>query len=456
MESTTSTHGTIAKVLKAASKIEPNEISAVLVSFVYLFCVMTSYSILRPVRDAMALASNSTNDLPWLFTATFLSSAIAIPVYWAITSKIAPAKFLPWVYAFFSVNLLAFYTSFSLYPGSLAAAYTFFVWVSVFNLFVISVFWSFMASLFDKNQARRLFGFIAAGASTGALVGPAVTGVFVETLGVNNIILISAALLIMSLLCILFLIKIKEEHYRETPDVEESEIAKPIGGHFLSGFPLFFKSSYLMGIGVFILLYTAVSTFLYFFQAGIFIDAFETTALRTKVFSIVDFIVNGLALLTQLFGTARLATRYGLVVTLSLVPLLMVAGFLVLGSAFMMVNAPILIIFLGVQIIRRAGNYAIARPAREMLFTIVGTESKYKVKTLIDTVVYRGGDLVSAWTFAGLEFIGVTLAGIAVIAASVAGVWAAIGALLGRSFEARHRAHETEIGYKSEAESKNA
>ncbi len=452
MESTKGKPGIFAKVFKLAAKIEPHEIKAVLVSFFYLFCVMTSYSVLRPVRDAMALASDSTDDLPWLFTATFLTAFIAVPTYWAITSKYPPSKFLPWVYAFFSANLLAFYVSFSIYPASIAAAYTFFVWVSVFNLFVISVFWSFMASLFNKNQARRLFGFIAAGASTGALTGPAVTGVFVERLGVNNIILISAALLILSLFCVLSLIKTKEKHHNDNPDLDESELANPVGGHFLSGFPLFLKSPYLLGIGLFILLYTSVSTFLYFFQAGIFIDAFETTVERTKVLSIVDFVVNGLAILTQLFGTSRLATRFGLVITLSLVPIMMIVGFLALGGAFLMVNAPILIVFLVVQIIRRAGNYAIARPAREMLFTIVDKESKYKVKTFIDTVVYRGGDLVSAWTFAGLKLMGVTLAGIAVVGAGVAAVWAVVGALLGRSYETRHRAHDDKIGYKEVSE----
>jgi len=451
MTSTTGKAGIIAKIFKLASKVEPGEIKAVSISFIYLFSVMTSYAILRPVRDAMALASNTTDDLPWLFTATFVTSIIAIPTYWAIISRHAPSTFLPWVYAFFSFNLLAFYVSFTMYPASIAAAYSFFVWVSVFNLFVISVFWSFMASLFNKDQARRLFGFIAAGASAGALAGPAITGSFVVRLGVNNIILLSASLLIASLLCVLALIRIKQQHHIDNPDLDESDLANPVGGHFLSGFPLFFKSPYLLGIGLFILLYTSVSTFLYFFQAGIFIDAFQTTEIRTKVFSIVDFIVNTLAILTQLFGTARLATRYGLVITLALVPLLMVIGFFALGSAFLVVNAPILIIFLAVQIFRRAGNYAIARPAREMLFTIVDKESKYKVKNLIDIVVYRGGDLVSAWTFAGLKFMGVALAGIALVGASVAALWALVGALLGRSFEARQStpsAREDKIVYK--------
>ncbi len=438
--------GLIARTFKIASKVEPNEISAVIISFVYLFCVMSSYNILRPVRDAMALASNTTDDLPWLFTATFLSSLVAVPIYSAISSKYPPSRFLPWVYAFFAANLLAFYLIFLTRPESVPAAYTFYVWISVFNLFVISVFWSFMANLFSKNQARRLFGFIAAGGSAGAAAGPLITSQLVEEIGTKNLMLISASLLLLSILFIRILVTKRGIQENESSPPPESDFETPLGGHFLSGFSLFAKSPYLLGIGLFILLYTSISTFLYFIQGNIIIGAFETTAERTKVFAYIDLTVNTLAILTQLFGTARLATRFGLVATLALIPVLMIAGFLALSIA------PTLGVFLVIQICRRAGNYAITRPAREMLFTIVDKESKYKAKNLIDTVIYRGGDLASAWIFTLLGYLGLAMTGIAVVASGVAAVWALIAALLGRSYETRHSAIEAQLRYKEAPE----
>ncbi len=438
MTDTSSRTGPIARLLKVASKIEPHEIKAVLFSFVYLFCVMAGYYILRPVRDAFAVAMPE-NDVANLFIVVFVVMLIIIPIYGFINSRVKLSTLLPWVYVFFALNLLAFYFMLEGNPESLWTARVYFVWVSVFNLFVVSVFWSFMADLYSKEQSKRLFGFIAAGASTGAIVGPFIVTILItpEMYGLTfppvstpNLLLISAGFLLIPVLVIRSLVNHKDEF--QGADKEPNDMQQAIGGNPFAGVLLFFKSPYLLGIGLFIILYTAMSTFVWF-QLLDLIRAEEMTREETTgLWALMDLVVNILAVVTQLFGTARLASRFGLVVTLAIIPFFMIAGFAVVALV------PLLPVLIGLQVLRRAGNYAITRPGREMLFTIVDKESKYKAKNAIDTAVYRGGDAASAQLYNTLsQNMGMAFSGIAIVGAFLATIWFVVAVFLGRSYERR-------------------
>jgi AAA family ATP:ADP antiporter len=291
------------------------------------------------------------------------------------------------------------------------------------------VFWSFMVDIFNNDQARRLFGVIAAGGTAGALTGPVLTAALGSLLGPANMLLISAAFLAAAVGCIHRIIAWKNSVHADSAEAERTNEAgrdQAIGGSILAGIRLVFSSSYLAGICLLILLYTALSTFLYFQQAQIVRDSFDDPASRTAVFAAIDFSVNFLTILTQLLLTSRLVRKIGLSWTLALIPLLLGSGFLLLGMM------PALSILITVQVLRRAGNYAVMRPAREMLYVVLGKEEKYKAKNFIDTVVYRGGDAVSAWVYAGLKAAGLTLAIIALVAVPLTGVWAWISFKLGK------------------------
>ena len=376
------------------------------------------------MRDEMGIAGGVEN-LDWMFTGTFLATLSLVPVFGWAASRFERRRLLPYVYYFFISNILLFYV---LFESSLTHAWVaraFFIWVSVFNMFVVSVFWSFMTDIFSNLQAKRLFGFIAAGGTIGALVGPALTAALVGPLGTSNLLLISTTFLLLAVFCIKRLGRIS------TPSSEQATrdgISEPeaMGGGIFAGVKLIFQSPYLLGICVLILLYTTLATFLYFQQAEIIRDAFADSAERTAVFAAMDFSVNALTVLAQLFLTAKIVDRFGMAWTLSFIPMGLAAGFLILGFA------PVLGVILAIQIIRRAGNFAIMKPAREMLYVVLGNEEKYKAKNVIDTVVYRGGDAVSAWAYSGLQAFGLSLAGIALVAVPLSGVWAWVSFRLGK------------------------
>lgn len=405
-------------------KLQPAERPAVLWAFAYFFCLLCAYYILRPVRDAMGIAAGVEN-LQWLFSATFIAMLLAVPLYGWATRHFSRHRLLPIVYGFFVLNLLIFYFLFLSQWAPAWTARAFFVWLSVFNLFVVSVFWSFMADLFRQQQAKRLFGLIAAGGSAGAIAGPGITALLSVSIGTANLLLISAALLVVAIVCIRQLIR-WADHAPGKPPGQDHVQDSALGGGILAGFKLLIRSRYLLGIGLYILIYTSLATFLYFEQAHIVKAAIDSTAERTRLFAGIDLLVNVLTVLTQLFITGRLVNRFGLSITLALIPLLMAIGFIALGAS------PTLMVLVVFQIIRRAGNYAIAKPAREMLFTVLSREEKYKAKNVIDTVVYRGGDAISGWLFAGLMAIGTGLTGIAFIGAVLALFWAANGWWLGK------------------------
>jgi AAA family ATP:ADP antiporter len=283
-----------------------------------------------------------------------------------------------------------------------------------------------MNDLFDQAQAKRLFGVIAAGGTAGAITGPALTSLLAQSMGIHNLLLISMTMLVLAIVCIY---RLSSWYDQQATQAQQVVVQKPMGGSWLAGITLVTKSPYLLGICLLILLYSTLSTFLYLQQASIIQASFSDAAERTSVFAMIDLAVNSLTVLIQLFITSRLVKHLGLAVSLALIPALLVIGFVALAMA------PVLTVLIVVQILRRAGNYAIMRPSREMLYTVLGREEKYKAKNFIDTVVYRGGDAASAWVYDGFRAFGLSLGQIAMIAAPLAGIWALISWRLGNRRE---------------------
>jgi AAA family ATP:ADP antiporter len=389
-------------------------------SFAYFFFLLCGYYILRPLRDEMGI-QGGVQALPWVFSATLLAMLGAVPLFGWASARLPRERLLPGVYGFFLLNLLAFFAGFraGVAPEWLARA--FFVWVSVYNLFVVSVFWSFMVDLFHQEQAKRLFGFIAAGGSAGALIGPALTAGLARPLGTVNLLLVSAALLALATLCIFRLLA-----WGRAQGAALRRVEAPLGGSIWGGVGLVARTPYLLGIAGYMVLYTVLSTFLYFQQARLVADAAMVSEARTSLFAAMDLAVNLLALSGQTFLTARLIRRFGVAVALALVPAFTLAGFGVLALF------PVLAVVVAFQVLRRAGDFAIARPARELLYTVVAREAKYKAKNFNDTVVYRSGDALGGWVFAGLGALGLGLAGIAGVAVPLAALWMVLSVALGR------------------------
>lgn len=413
--------------MRSAVKVEPNEIKAVLLSFAFVFTLMASYYILRPIRDAMS--SNWTDaELSTLFTLTFVLSVVAVTLYGAACSRIRIGVLVPGIYALFALSFLGFYSVLQSIPGVQLAGKAFYVWTSIFSLFHISVFWSFMADIFNKKQATRLFGFIASGSSVGAIAGPLLALVLAGSIGSENLLLLSAALLLLPMGIIIWLEKLKHRELHNDELNAEQDYKQTLGKNPFSGFMLLFKNPYLLGIAVFILLYTSISTFVYFELKNLMVPLDANT--RTQLWAGMDLAVNILSIATAIFGTPRLASRFGLTATLGLVPFIIVAGLL------MVFISPMLWVVVCLQVVRRAGNYAITRPGREMLYTAVDRESRFKAKSVIDIVVYRGGDMVTAWAFTGLtQGLGLGIGAVALVGAIIAGAWTAVGCLLGRNYD---------------------
>ncbi|MES9929226.1 MAG: MFS transporter, partial [Candidatus Thiodiazotropha sp. 6PDIVS] len=356
-EETQVTHPRWQILLHRLVSVEPGEGSAVFWSFLYFFSLLSSYYTLRPIRDEMGIIAG-IEQMQWLFTGTFIAMMLVIPLFGLITSRLQRKQFLPYVYLFFIINLLLFYLVFGSDFSLTYAARAFFIWLSVFNLFVVSIFWSFMTDLYRNEQAKRLFSFIAAGGTLGALTGPLLTALLVERLGTSQMLLISAGLLGVSILCIRKLIAWQATGaVLKTVDSKlPQEMERPMGGGILDGILLVLRSPYLLGICLLMLLFTLLSTFLYFQQAQIVKEAVADSGARTALFASIDFAVNGLTLILQILVTAKLIKGLGLSRVLALIPLLLSAGFLLLALF------PALPILIGVQVMRRAGNYAVMRP----------------------------------------------------------------------------------------------
>ncbi|MFQ6004089.1 MAG: NTP/NDP exchange transporter [Woeseia sp.] len=413
-------------IIRAATRIEPNEIRATILSFLFVFTLMAAYFILPPVRDALS-SDWSDAELSWLWTSTFFFSLVAVSAYGAVISRVRFSNLVPGVYVFFALSFLGFFFGSSLVENPVYIDKSFYVWLSVFSLFHISVFWSFMSDLFSTEQAPRLFGIIATGASTGAIVGPTIPTFFADNLGATNLMLIAAAMLLIPLLIIRELEKLKVTELGNADVHVDHGAQTSLGRNPFSGFELFLRRPFLMGIGFFILCYVAISTFVYFEIKNLLADLDRDT--RTQIWGGIDLAVNSLAILTAVFATGRMATKFGMSVTLALVPVLIGLGLLVVAAT------PIVAVVVGLQVARRAGNYAITRPGREMLFTIVDRETRFKAKPVVDIVVYRGGDMMTAWAFTGLTAgIGLGLGAVAAVGAGIAAVWAIVGVYLGRSY----------------------
>ena len=417
----------VTRYIRLLLKIETHEIRAAFTSFIFMFTLMVAYYTLRPVRDAMA-SDWSDAELSWLWTSTFVISMVAVAVYGSAITKVRFRRLVPGVYGFFSLSFLAFYLGTRIVDNPVYIDKTFYVWLSVFSLFHVSVFWSFMADTFSKDQGKRLFGFIASGASIGAVIGPVIPVFFSVAIGVYNLILLASLLLLLIIPLIGYMEKLKQEDLYSGSISTDQAARATIGGSPLFGFVDFFSNRYLLGIGLFILLYTVMSTFVYFELKNMLAEFDRAT--RSQYWGMMDLIVNSLAIVTAMFATNRLAIRFGLTVTLSIVPVIIVAGWLVVALS------PLLMVLMGLQIVRRAGNYAITRPGREMLFTLVSRETRFKTKPVIDIVVYRGGDMLSSWAYTGLaQGFGLGLAGIALAGTGIALVWAIVAVFIGSAYD---------------------
>ena len=410
---------------KITAKIEANELRAVMLSFSFVFTILASYYILRPVRDAMS-SDWSDAQLSTIWTFTFLISFFVVSLYGYACSKIKFKLLVPSIYGIFALTFYFLFLLTNFFPGLNLINQIFYVWVSVFSLLNISVFWSFMADTYNKEQAKRLFGFIAAGSSLGAFCGPLITILFARTVGSNGLILISATMLFIPVLIAVFLQRIKATELQNTTPSEFNE--QPMGAKIFSGFKELGLNPILLGIGIFIVLYSGMNTIFYYALKNFLTDVDQAT--RTQIWAGIDLAVNVLSVLTAMFGTGRLASRFGLSVTLPLVPMIITI------LLFIFALSPMLWTFVGLQIVRRAGEYAITKPAREMLFTTVDRESRFKAKSVIDVVIYRGADVSWGWIYTSLtQLLGFGLAGIAVIGALIASIWSLLAVYLGRYFD---------------------
>jgi len=387
---------------------------------------MSAYYILRPVRDAMA--SDWTDaEVSWLWTLNFFISTAVVTVYGLAVSRFRFRILVPAMYGLFALSFVAFYMLASTSGDRTLVDKSFYVWVSVFSLFHISVFWSFMSDLFNKEQAGRLFGIIAAGASVGGIIGPSIPSFFSASLGTDNLMLIASLMLLVPIPIIFYLQSLKSSDLRNNDVILNNPAAK-IGGNPFAGFKMFFSNPYLLAIGLFIFLYTGISSFVYFELKNL-LSEFSRVE-RTAVWAQMDLAVNILSIATGLFVTGRIVGRFGMPITIALIPVLICGGLLILAIS------PFIGAVVALQIIRRAGNYAVTRPAREMLFTRVDRETRFKAKPVIDIVAYRGGDMLMAWLFTGLtQGLGLGLAAVAVVGAGIAALWSLVGIYLGRWFE---------------------
>jgi AAA family ATP:ADP antiporter len=419
--------------------IEQHEYVAVAWSFAYFFCVLSSYYILRPVREAMAVGSGA-DTIPYLFMGTFAVMLIATPIFGWITSKYRRRTFLPWVYLFFASNTLIFWFVFSQFIDDgvdhVWLGRAFFVWLSVFNLFVVSVFWSFMADIYTRDQGRRLFGVITSGGSIGALIGAAATSALVTKIGFENLFPIAAALLIFPLLCIWKLRNwVAREHEEEIEETVESE--KPLGGNPFGGITHVFGSNYFLAIVICSIIASLLGTALYMFAAQLVETSIPGANERTEFFSNINFWTNLFALLGQMFFVRHVVARFGIGRSLAVLPLISIAGFILLAFD------PVLAVVAFLTIARRALGFSFSKPTTDMLYSVVTPEEIYKTKNFIDTAVYRFGDIVGTWSvtlmmglsIGGVSFVGLSIAGVSLAMLPFAVIWSVIALWLGRDYK---------------------
>jgi AAA family ATP:ADP antiporter len=414
------------RLLRRVVDVRPHEVAALGWSLLYVFSVLSAYYVIRPIRDEMGV-QGGVGNLQWLFTGTLLAMLAVNPAFAALVKRLPRERFIAVAYRFFMLNLLAFMVLLGLSTAEqhVWLGRVFFIWTSVFNLFVVSVFWALMVDVFDSGQGKRLFGILAAGATLGAILGSSITASMVQSVGSTVLLTASILLLELAVFSVRRLSRLAEG-LRRTPAAEPEA---PIGGSVLAGLTRTLRSPYLLNVGLFILLYAITSTFLYFQQAQIAADAFADRAARTAFFARIDLLVNVLTLVIQLFLTSRILGFFGVALTLAALPLFSVLGFGVLALV------PTVGVLVAVQVARRVSNFALARPTREVLFTVLPREDKYKAKSFIDTVVYRAGDQVGSWSYALMGFLGLGTVGIAVVAVPLSVAWLVNSLWLGRRQE---------------------
>lgn len=420
--------GAAYRLLCRAIDLRPDEVRGLAWSWLYIFAVLSAYYIIRPIRDEMGVASG-VESLPWLFTGTLLCMMLANPPFAALVAKLPRVRFISVAYRFCMAALLLFCVLLkaSTPEQNIWVGRVFFIWTSVFNLFVVSVFWALMVDLFNAEQGKRLFGVISAGATLGSILGSGLTATLARHVGSSYLLLGSVVLLEVAVFSVRRLSRLSEP-LRRRPSGRGEEA--PIGGKVLAGLTHAFRSPYLLNLSIYMLLYAITSTFLYFEQASIVNRSFVDRPARTAFFAQVDLLVNVLTLGTQLFLTARTLRVLGVALTLTVLPALSVFGFVALGLA------PAVAIIVMFQVLRRTGNFAVARPTREVLFTVIPREDKYKAKSFIDTVIYRSGDQIGAWSYALLSFLGLGMTGVAFVAVLISAAWLLNGFRLGRAHEA--------------------
>lgn len=422
-----------ARWLQRGVDVRPHELAAVAWSWLFFFAVLSAYYVIRPIRDDMGVAGGVQN-LPWLFAGSLTGMLVANPPFAYLVARLPRARFVSWGYRFFALNLVAFFALLTWGPPAQQVWFgrALFVWTSIFNMFVVSIFWSVMADVFAPGQGKRLFGFIGAGGTIGGIAGAALTGWLVGPLGAANLLLVSAVLLeVAAFSARRLFVEPRPAAGDDAAATAPADSERAIGGTIWEGMRRALADPYLLNVTVNMLLFTVLTTFLYFQQAAIVDVSLTGRAERTRFFANIDLAVNVLTLATQTFATGRAVKRWGVAAALAFLPVLSVVGFGVLGLA------PTIAVLMTFQVLRRAGNFAVARPTREVLFTVVPRSDRYKAKTFIDTVVYRAGDQIGAWAYAPLAALGAGVAGISTVAVVLALVATVNAVWLGRRMQQR-------------------
>lgn len=415
------------------AKVGRHERKPLVLAFACNFVLMASYYILRPVRDAMATVFG-VEQLQNLFTGTLVLTLIVSPLFAWLTNTFKLSRVLPGVFALLILNLIGFCAWFNATPESRGLAATFYWWFSVINLFMVSVFWSLMVDTFTSGQSARLLPTVAAGGSSGAIAGPIVTSLFVKGIGITGLLLIAAAGLFGVILLVRWLIGEKQRLQDAREEAQASTMDHELRGSLFDGFRALFTSSYLLNQAIFMLLMTWIATIGFFLQTDIVAKAFTDIADRTRALADIDLVVNICSVVVLLFGMSRFIKRFGITGSLLLNPILIAISFV------LMALSPTLLMLQAMQVVRRVTQYAIFRPVRETCFTVVEQESRYKAKNVIDTVIYRLGDLTSAWGQTGLRMLGFGTGGVLGVGLIAIGAWAVSGWTLGRQYERRRAA----------------
>jgi AAA family ATP:ADP antiporter len=428
------------KLFSKIVDVKPNELRALWLGFFFHFLILTGYYITKPIRDS--IGASNMEALPWMFTATLVAMLIANAAFAATVARMSRRKFIPLAYGFFIVVFVLFFIAMRSRPAAeqVWIGRGFFVWVSVFNLFNTAIFWAFMTDLFTVDQGKRLYGFIAVGGTLGAIFGAYITKHYVGEIGPANLLIIASAMFVVAG----FLVRFFPAGFTVEDKVAKPEA--PIGGSVWSGITHICRSPYLMGLAATIMLYTTTSTWAYFQQSSLAGAVLKTSNGRTEFFGNLEIWVNSLTLFIQIFLTGRLLKWFGVAFTLVALPVVSMVGFAAMGVA---ASLAVLAVF---QVARRAAAYALMRPSREILFTVLRREDKYKVKSVTDTLGYRVGDQLGAWSYRGLHDLGLGLNAISWVAVPVTAVWVALSVWLARKQRVLAEAQTSQPGNVAEPE----